>query len=303
VTTCADCQAVNPDDANFCNSCGKPLAAFDAAEPAPTLNESEDMAASSARQRQQRALRIVAMFVAAFLVIAVGLTIGLRNVHIEINSNPLVSVRLPLNVCKTSVGDASEVPVGLPSTIHVRIHSESSGMLAFYADDEGLIEVLAPKGWNCVAAIGADGTSYVHVSPLGQPNPTSNALSAGATTEAITAAQTSACVGCRVSLACPLFQMTANDAAYENSQPCPLTRPTSETTTTVNAHVVEFTDPPGVHGDASPSGGAYAAMGVMTYYGDRNSDGSWTETCLLPPSDTSLCRAIVGNFKSRYGKQ
>ena len=76
-----------------------------------------------------------------------------------------------------------------------------------------------------------------------------------------------------------------------------------KTTTTVNAHVVEFTDPPGVHGDAAPSGGAYAAMGVMTYYGDRNSDGSWTETCLLPPSDTSLCRAIVGNFKSRYGKQ
>jgi hypothetical protein len=307
VTTCADCQAVNPDDANFCNSCGRPLASVDTAVAAPSPVESpvenpED-AASSARERQQRALRIVAIFVAAIIVIAVGLTIGLRNVHIEINSNPLVSVRLPLNVCKTSVGDASEVPVGLPSTIHVKIPSESSGTLAFYTDDEGLIGVLAPTGWNCVAAIGADGTSYVNVAPLGQSNPTSNALGAGATTEAITAAQTSACTGCRVSLACPLFQLSANDAAYEKSQPCPLTRPTSETTTTVNADVVEFTDPPGVHGDGAPSGGAYAAMGVMTYYGDRNSDGSWTETCLLPPSDTSLCRAIVGNFKSRYGNE
>lgn len=301
--TCVDCQAVNPDDANFCNSCGKPLGTIATAVPTPTLVESEGVVASNANQPQQRALRIIAIFVVAILVVAGGLTYVLRNVHIAINTDPLVSVRLPLNVCKTSVGDASEVPVGLPSSIRVKIPSESSGTLAFYADNEGLIEILAPKGWNCAAAIGADGTSYVNVSPLGQSTPTSNALSAGATTEVITAAQTSACVGCRVSLACPLFQMSANDGAYEKALPCPFTRPTSETTTTVNAHVVEFTDPPGVHGDGAPSGGAYAAMGVMTYYGDRNSDGSWTETCLLPPSDTSLCRAIVGNFKSRYGNE
>jgi len=303
VKTCGECQAVNPDDANFCNSCGRPLASIDTTIEALSPVENRDEIATSARQRQQHALRIVAIFVAAIVVIAVGLTIGLRNVHIEINSNPLVSVRLPLNVCKTSVGDSGEVPVGLPSTIRVKIPSDSSSTLAFYTDNEGLIGVLAPKGWICAAAIGADGTSDVNVSPLGQSNPTSNILGAGATTEAITAAQTSACLGCRVSLACPLFQLSANDAAYEKSQPCPLTRPTSETTTTINAHVVEFTDAPGVHGDGAPSGDAYAARGIMTYYGDRNSDGSWTETCLLPPSDTSLCRAIVGNFESRYGKQ
>ena len=61
--------------------------------------------------------------------------------------------------------------------------------------------------------------------------------------------------------------------------------------------------PPGIKGDGDPSGGKYAAMGEMTYYDDLASDGSWTETCLLPPDDTSLCKAILGNFDARYAKR
>ncbi len=53
----------------------------------------------------------MASFIAVVLVLAIGLTFALRNVHIEISSNNLVSVQLPLNVCKTSVGDSSETPV------------------------------------------------------------------------------------------------------------------------------------------------------------------------------------------------
>jgi hypothetical protein len=75
----------------------------------------------------------------------------------------------------------------------------------------------------------------------------------------------------------------------------------SERTTKVNAHLIEFTDPPGVHGDASPSGGAYRATAVMTYFGDRGSDGSWTETCVLPPSERSMCTLVIKNFVARYG--
>jgi hypothetical protein len=250
-----------------------------------------------------RALRIIAIFIVCVLVLAGGLTYALRNVHITINTNNLVSVRLPLNVCKTSVGDSSEVPVGLPSTIHVKIPKDDSGTLAFYSDNEGIVGVLAPISWKCAATIGANGSSSLNVYPEGQSSLASGALSAGSTAETISAQQTSACVGCRVVLACPLFVISANDASSEMNQPCTLTRPTSETTTSINEHVEEFTDPPGVHGDADPSGGAYPAMGVMTYYGDRASQGSWTETCLLPPSEKSTCEAIVANFVSRYEKQ
>jgi hypothetical protein len=290
----------NPEESNFCASCGKPLASIDTPSPAPTPVERDVALTERARQRQQRALRIVAIFVVAVLVVAGGLTYALRNVHIEIDTNRLVTVRLPIDVCKTTVGDRSEVPVGLPSTIHVKIPKVDSGTLAFYSDNEGILGVLAPTGWNCAATIGADGSSSLNVFPTGQDRLAIGALGAGSTAETISAQQTSACVGCRIALACPLFTISANDSGSEMNQPCTLTRPTSEKTTLINEHVVEFTDPPGIHGDADPSGGAYPAMGVMTYYGDRASQGSWTETCLLPPTEKATCKAIIANFESRY---
>jgi len=121
--------------------------------------------------------------------------------------------------------------------------------------------------------------------------------------EEISASQTSACVGCRETQACPLFISAAKDYLQQYQQNCPSRRPTAEMVTTINPHVVEFTDPPGIHGDADPSGGSYAAMGVMTYYDDLASDGSWTETCLLPPTDKNVCMAILANFKSKFGKR
>jgi hypothetical protein len=63
----------------------------------------------------------------------------------------------------------------------------------------------------------------------------------------------------------------------------------------LSAGVVAFTDPPGVSGDANPSGGRYPASGVMTYH-PGNPDGSWTETCTLPPADKSLCTVVLDYF-------
>lgn len=289
--TC-ECQAVCADDAVYCASCGRRLAVTIVAGTAPS--QIERVAASKANPVPlKRVLVIVASFVAIALIVAVGLTYFLRNVHIEISSNNLVAVQLPLNVCKTTVGDSSETPANLPADIAVTIARGSSTSLAFYSDNEGLIEVLAPSGWECSAGIGADGSSSVYVSPTGQ--------SEGAALEAISASQTSACVGCRESLACPLFVSAANDYLRTYLQACPTTRPASESVTQIDSHVVEFTDPPGVNGDGSPSGGVYPARGVMTYFDDLKSNGSWTETCVLPVADRSTCRAIVGNFVASYG--
>ncbi len=252
---------------------------------------------------QKRVLRLAAAFIAAALVLALGLTYFLRNVHIEISSNDLVSVQLPLNVCTTSVGVSTDTPARLPAKIRVDLTKGASTQLAFYSDNEGLVKVLAPPGWSCTASIGADGSSSVTASPAGQHDASNGRLAPGSMAEEVRASQTSACVGCRESQACPLFLSATKDLLQQYQQNCPSRRPTSESVTTISPHVVDFTDPPGIHGDADPSGGSYAAMGVMTYYDDLSSNGSWTETCVLPPADTSICKAIIGNFDDRYAKR
>ena len=299
--TC-ECQAVNGDDANYCASCGRRLAVNGDAgtEPSPV----ERVASITANPvPQKRILVIMASFIVIALVVATGVTYLLRNVHIEISSSNLVSVQLPLNVCATSVGVSSDTPANLPATVQVDIAKGLATQLAFYSDNEGVIEVLAPSGWSCTALIGADGSSSVTVSPAGQSDVSGGALTPGSTAEEINASQTSACVGCRESLACPLFVNAANDYLQAFQKPCPSHRPTSELITKMNGHIVKIDDPPGVKGDADPSGGAYRAWGVMTYFDDLNSDGSWSETCVLAPTDTSMCKAIIGNFNSRYGSR
>ena len=297
MTTC-ECGVANRDGATYCDSCGRRLDAQLAPTVAPAPVDRADAVARAVIPRQ-RIVKVMAGFIAVILVLAIGLTFALRNVHIEISSNNLVSVQLPLNVCKTSVGDSSETPVNLPTSVKVDLPKSSASKLALYADDEGVIEMLAPTGWTCSALIGADGSSSVTVQPAASP-PTPSPVT---TAEEVRAAQTSACVGCRESLACPLFLDAARDYLQQFQQRCPSRRPTSERLTTINPHVVHFTDPPGIKGDGDPSGGKYGAMGVMTYYDDLASDGSWTETCVLPPSDTSTCTAIIQNFDSRYGKR
>lgn len=299
--TC-ECGAENPDDAVYCAHCGRRLAETERPHVATApVSSAETVAANTERQR--RVMVMAAGFVAVILVVAVGLTFALRNVHIDITSNNRVSVQLPLNVCPTSVGVSSETPTILPSTVHVEINKDDSTKLAFYSDNEGLTTLLAPTGWTCTASIGADGSSSVQVSPSGQSDVASGVLRPGSTTQLISASQTSACVGCRESLACPLFANAANDYQRAFGHACPTTRPSSEVETKHTSHLVEFTDPPGVHGDAIPSGGEYPAMGVMSYFDDVKSDGSWTETCVLPAADKSLCEVILGNFVATYGKR
>jgi hypothetical protein len=301
VKTC-ECGVDNRDEALYCDSCGRPLAVHVEHDEGASPPEGREVAPRTVLERR-RILTIAATFVAVVIVLAIGLTYLLRNVHIEISSNNLVSVQLPLNVCKTSTGDASETPVKLPATIQVDLTKGSSTQLAFYSDNEGLVKVLAPGGWSCTAAIGADGSSSVTASPAGVPSQPSATQPPVTAAQEINASQTSACVGCRESLACPLFAAAAHDYLQQYQQQCPSRRPTSELVTTLNPNVVAFTDPPGVKGDGDPSGGHYAAMGVMTYYDDFHSGGSWTETCVLPPNEKSLCTSILGSFESEYGKQ
>jgi hypothetical protein len=85
-------------------------------------------------------------------------------------------------------------------------------------------------------------------------------------------------------------------------QACPAKRPAAETRVSIAAGIAAFEDPPGVKGDGQPSGGQYAANGVMTYHPSAP-NGSWQATCTLPSSEKDVCTEVLDTFVSWYGQR
>ena len=174
--------------------------------------------------------------------------------------------------------------------------------LSVYADEAGIMDVLAPTGWNCTADIGVDGSGGVSVTPTGEVLPdSSNGLPFGSTDEAIVATQNGACQGCADYQACPYFSA----AAQALGSPCPSTAPADESVVSLSPTVVSFSDPPNTAGGGDPSGGEYPANAVMTFVTDPpgstgNTVTSWLETCTLPYSQQALCTAVLNDFVARY---
>jgi hypothetical protein len=217
-----------------------------------------------------------------------GLTGGINIARPPI---PVVTASLPVVSCPTSSG--ADLPaVSLPQSRPVAVPQALAGDLSLYADDQGVMELLGPKGWSCTAAIGADGSGGVTVYPAGA-GPSSAVAIAGS--------ETSACVGCTLAQACPLFPSAATVLRSDLGQACPA-RPAAETVTSIAAGIMSFEDPPGVKGDGHPSGGPYPANGVMTYHPSAQ-DGSWQETCTLPASEKDICTAALDTFVSSYGQR
>jgi hypothetical protein len=179
------------------------------------------------------------------------------------------------------------------------------GKLVVYTDAQGVMKLLGPTGWGCTAGIGADGSSVVTIAPTNSSiwNITnySGTLSADSTVEEINGMQNGACNGCGLTQACPVFT-TAWYKYHNSGSDCPTTAPSSEITDQLTKNVIGFSDPPGVHGDANPSGGAYTARGVMTYFANQF-NSSWMETCVMPNSEQSLCSATLSNFALNYGSK
>jgi hypothetical protein len=221
-------------------------------------------------------------------------------------STALVEASLPVVSCATSYA-ATPQPTGttLPSYLSVEVPQDLTSQVAVYTDIDGDMKIIAPVGWSCSASFGADGSGGINAAPAGQPVSTGS-LAADSTQEAVSASETSACASCREDQACPLFASAQTDEENDYQQSCPRSRPPSESVVPLNANVVSFEDPPGVNGDADPSGGAYPANGVMTYYpeGSPNAeDGSYTETCVLPQSEMAICTTALDRFVDWYGDE
>jgi hypothetical protein len=216
-----------------------------------------------------------------------------------------VTASLPVVSCPTTVAiAATPAPVALPSSRPAAVPSAVAARLAVYADTRGTMALVGPKGWSCAAAYGADGSGGVVIYPPGTPAPlTAEAVwkLGQATAMGIYGTESSACYTCTLGQACPLFPAAARTFRSYLGHGCG-TRPAAETVTPVSSGIVSFEDPPGVRGDATPSGGRYPASAVMTYY-PNVPDGSWLETCTLPDSDKAECTATLNTFIAWYGSK
>jgi hypothetical protein len=213
----------------------------------------------------------------------------------------LVNSSLPVVICPTSLAfTPTTSPAQQPTTMTVEVPQNLASQLAVYSDNMGDMKLVAPTGWSCSASYGADGSGGVQVSPPGE-SLSDTSVASSSTEQAVEGTETSACAGCTEGQACPLFASAASDYATNFQTSC--SRPPSESVTPLNANVVSFQDPPGVAGDGKPSGGAYPANGVMTYYpiSSGNDNGSYLETCTLPASEQSICTVILDRFVDWYG--
>jgi hypothetical protein len=254
----------------------------------------------------------VGLIVIALIVVSGVVAVAIKDHHdltaansstAQTTTNPsgLVSTNLPLSSCNTTYGISGTKPAHLPNYVREMTPRGDIGKLKVFADAQGIMELVGPSQWGCDASIGADGTSTLLIGPVNSNN-YSGKLTPSSTVEQISGSQTSACVSCGLGQACPLFAVAAQQYQSDFQQACPTSAPASESITQLTVNVVEFTDPPGVHGDASPSGGAYSSRGAMTFSSGQIVT-SWMETCVLPSSQQSLCSASVHDFVSSYGSK
>ena len=214
-----------------------------------------------------------------------------------------ITASLPVVPCPTSYAvEPPPAAKNLPSTLSASVPADLASQLTAYADEAGIIEVLAPSSWNCTASIGADGSELMTVVPTGEVLPEGNALPSGSQDEAIVGTQNGGCQGCADYQACPFFAAAAQNDPSNCTNTTP---PSGEDVTQLASNMVGFEDPPGLAGDADPSGGEYPANAVMTYTHDPagstgNFWSSYLETCTLPYSQQTTCTAVLNDFASRY---
>jgi serine/threonine protein kinase len=219
------------------------------------------------------------------------------------NPSADISTSLPVVACPTSYGiEPAPASKNLPSTLTVSVPADLESQLSVYGDEAGIMDLIAPSGWDCTASFGADGSGGESIIPPGEILPQGNSLPAGSEVEAIVGSQNGGCQGCADSQACPFFATAAENDPSNCTDTSP---PSGEEVTQLASNIVGFEDPPGLAGNAVPSGGAYPANAVMTYTQDPagstgNFTSSWFETCTLPYSQQALCTAVLNDFASRY---
>jgi len=223
------------------------------------------------------------------------------------------SLALPVVECPSHYGAGPAPPSKYPSTIAVSLPAAVSAQLSYYSDStRSVLPILAPRGWNCSAGIGADGGVSVDVFPSdtfnNDPSSFKRSDAQGVLVDAIPG-----CQSCISGMACPLVP-AAVEGSLSLYSPCPSRRPQAEEVqwaigspntpaSDYTYDLVYFTDPPGVAGDGDPSGGPFTARGVLLFTnGPDISTSAPLETCTLSTHLAGLCTPILNDFSIREGR-
>jgi Domain of unknown function (DUF4850) len=193
---------------------------------------------------------------------------------------------VPRGKCAVTSGIKQGTDLTVSVAHVVTAQPELTSRLAVYTTDAGL-SVLAPRSWNCVGTIGADGNETIHVSP-----PLTDPSKSG---QEVSAIMIPACQGCIASLVCPLFPIVLKDWPGMDCEKSP----PEELVMHPNATTAFFEDPPKVSGVGDPSGGPYPANGVLIYNAPNGQGGAVSAakaTCTLPESDHALCTVVLNDF-------
>jgi len=293
---CSSCGKNIPEDARFCPKCG----AITITE-SPTTQNAVDGEPKAKRRISRKSFLVSTVVILALLVSSVVVFTIRSNDTNGVSSSP-ISERLPLYVCKTSLALPTMKAKNLPSHEIEMVPPASAGKLAIYSDSMGIMKLLGPVGWGCSAAVGVDGSSGLTVTPTNSGIWTNSdrALSTSSKVEEVNGSQTGAATGSALEQACPFFK-SAEQRWADVGSTCPAT-PLPETATPFGENAVEFIDPPHVYGTGDPSGGAYPASGVVIFHPNGwQEPQSSIETCVLPPSQHSLCSASLHAFALNYG--
>jgi hypothetical protein len=204
------------------------------------------------------------------------------------------TARIPVVACPTSFGLPDETMRPVPSTMTATVSAQVAAQVTYYSN--GTRTLLGPKGWHCEAAVGADGSSSMVITPPGQATPTG---SPPPDRQAVTAYTGGACVGCIAAMACGLFP-EAWKLFAQPGMDCPTTTPSREDVTRPMPRSAIFEDPPGVAGTGEPSGGLYRSLGLMVFDPGAGTGGSGADfpsalkiTCTLPDAMAQVCDEIV----------
>jgi Domain of unknown function (DUF4850) len=206
---------------------------------------------------------------------------------------PLTASNLRVVACPSTYGINYGSGPGPRSVVGVRarvtIPTRLVGKLSLYSDHYRSIRpVLAPAGWKCSAAVGADGGGGVIVTPRGS----------NVTGEELSYSYVPACVGCAFDVYCPFANAAIDQAADQGSCPMPSVKQTDQVvyqtpSTSVGTLFVE--DPPGVSGTMTPYGVPLSHYYVTAGYVSYNTVGddqmlSEVLSCTLPSSQVDVCQ-------------
>jgi len=89
------------------------------------------------------------------------------------------AVSVPVVPCPTTFAVARQLStVSLPPSVSISVPASLTTDLAIFSDTTGLMMLIGPRGWSCIATYGADGSGGVAVYPSGESIP-DTALGAG----------------------------------------------------------------------------------------------------------------------------